>query len=176
MNDELLESTSRQYGEATQCPEAGQSTLLSCEHCGRIYYNITDLSNHISETHIITTGPIQDITSVRNHEMEPENGEERDNEVITLEENVVNESDDHEESLLYFVKHENILWPALGNSSKGSPKEVIKLTLLDEASTHVTVACSHVKEFTPYTRVPMKRSQQWKAAYAEALKLYENKS
>ena len=33
--------------------------------------------------------------------------------------------------LLYLVKHETIFWPAVGYTTKASPKEVIKLRLLN---------------------------------------------
>ena len=173
----MTENTIRQYGEATEVPEIGQSTLLSCQHCGKIYYSKHDLTKHIEENHSPQSDAEEVMASDTNHEtiLFESNSEEG----ITLEENVehANMEDGEileEGELLYYVKHENIFWPAVGHASKLSPKEVMKLSLLNRSSTTVVIPCSQVKEFTPYTRVPAKRTHEWRDAYAKALKLYES--
>ena len=84
--DVMTENTTRQYGEATEVPEIGQSTLLSCQHCGKIYYSKHYLTKHIEENH----SPQPDAEKVMASDTNQETilFESNSEEGITQEENV----------------------------------------------------------------------------------------
>ena len=132
MEKEALEvSTVRQYGEATEQPEAGQSTLLSCEHCGIIYVNVVELSRHILMNHGDLTGQVhveappgdygesnedeEHPTNEENLELESPDNEANRDDGVTLEEEEEQSVEATEE---------------LDSSDAGEIKEVINLNFI----------------------------------------------
>ena len=96
---DFVESTSRQYGEAGEEPEPGQSTLLSCHICGKIYYRENDLRVHISG-HIETEADLDLITL--EEAVEPNIGEVNNEQTETTEkiheEDIVDITENHDEN------------------------------------------------------------------------------
>ena len=72
--------------------------------------------------------------------------------------------------MLYMVKFKSVLWPARSETkTTNNPQEILRLKLFDEHDSEIEVECSKVKAFSPYQRIPTKRSKEWVYAYNKAL-------
>ena len=168
MNDHIREITTPSVEDSTQ------STIFKCNLCGRMFLNDARLQAHKRENHenVESIDQRADEFIHIGHQGEgPDatvNEPHVDHDVTTPNTETVHEEEvDH----LVWVKLASIVWPAKVMETVG---ELTKIQILDEESTVKTVEALKIKPFSPLTRVPVKRTKIWKAAYARALELLKH--
>ena len=156
----------------TPVEDSTQSTILKCDICGRMFFNEARLQAHKGEDHAnVDQSSVIDFSHVEQQEEESNaavNEPHDESAVATFNAEHLQEK---EVEQLVWVKLATIVWPAKVVETVG---ELTKIQVLDEKNTMKTVEHTKVKPFSPLTKIPVKRTKIWKAAYARALELLEN--